>query len=87
MFKRGRRCSYEQDAAVLVHPGLVPVAEEEYVAVRERHESLLEAVTERAITEVAQVMAAAEPDRGDAAEALHRVLTAACASSAASTHL
>jgi AcrR family transcriptional regulator len=40
-------------------------------------ESLLEAVTERAIAEVTQAMAAAEPDRGDPAEALQRVLTAA----------
>ena len=40
-------------------------------------ESLLEAVTERAIAEVTQAMAAGEPDRGDPAEALQRVLTAA----------
>jgi AcrR family transcriptional regulator len=40
-------------------------------------ESLLEAVTERAIAEVTQAMAAAEPDRGDPAEAMQRVLTAA----------
>src|SRR6266496_3120723 len=40
-------------------------------------ESLLEAVTERAIAEVTQAMAAAEPERGDPAEALQRVLTAA----------
>jgi TetR/AcrR family transcriptional repressor of mexCD-oprJ operon len=40
-------------------------------------ESLLEAVTERAIAEVTQAMAAAEPDLGNAAEALQRVLTAA----------
>jgi AcrR family transcriptional regulator len=40
-------------------------------------ELLLEAVTERAIAEVTQAMAAAEPDRGDPAEALHRVLTTA----------
>src|ERR687897_3249851 len=40
-------------------------------------ESLLEAVTERAIAEVTQAMAAAEPDRGDPAEALQRVLTTA----------
>jgi AcrR family transcriptional regulator len=40
-------------------------------------ESLLEAVTERAIAEVTQVMAAAEPERGDPAEALRRVLTVA----------
>ena len=37
-------------------------------------ESLIEAVTERAIAEVTQAMAAAEPDRGDPAEALQRVL-------------
>jgi AcrR family transcriptional regulator len=37
-------------------------------------ESLLEAVTERAIAEVTQAMAAAEPERGDPAEALERVL-------------
>jgi TetR/AcrR family transcriptional repressor of mexCD-oprJ operon len=40
-------------------------------------ESLLEAVTERAIAEVTQAMAAAAPDRGDPADALQRVLTAA----------
>jgi AcrR family transcriptional regulator len=40
-------------------------------------ELLLEAVTERAIAEVTQAMAAAEPDRGDPAEALQRVLTTA----------
>jgi TetR/AcrR family transcriptional regulator, mexCD-oprJ operon repressor len=40
-------------------------------------ESLLEAVTERAIAEVTQAMAAAEPDRGDPAEALQRVLAVA----------
>jgi TetR/AcrR family transcriptional repressor of mexCD-oprJ operon len=40
-------------------------------------ESLLEAVTERAIAEVTQAMAAADPHRGDPAEALHRVLTTA----------
>jgi TetR/AcrR family transcriptional repressor of mexCD-oprJ operon len=40
-------------------------------------ESLLEAVTKRAIAEVTHAMAAAEPDRGDPAEALQRVLTAA----------
>src|SRR5918994_5370394 len=39
-------------------------------------ETLIEAVTERAIAEVTQVMAAAEPDRGDPAEALQRVLAA-----------
>ena len=37
-------------------------------------ESLLEAVTERAISEVTQAMAAADPDRGDPTEALQRVL-------------
>ena len=40
-------------------------------------ESLIEAVTERAIAEVTQTMAAAEPDRDDPAKALQRVLTAA----------
>ena len=40
-------------------------------------ESLLEAVTERAIAEVTQTMAAVEPDRGDPAEALERVLAVA----------
>src|ERR671910_910570 len=40
-------------------------------------ESLVEAVTDRAIAEVTQVMAAAEPERGDPAEALQRVLTTA----------
>ena len=40
-------------------------------------ESLIEAVTERAIAEVTQAMAAAEPDRDDPAEALQRVLAAA----------
>ena len=39
-------------------------------------ESLIAAVTERAIADVMQAMAAAEPERGDPAEALHRVLTA-----------
>jgi TetR/AcrR family transcriptional regulator, mexCD-oprJ operon repressor len=38
-------------------------------------ESLIDAVTERAIAEVTEVMATAEPDHGDPAEALHRVLT------------
>jgi AcrR family transcriptional regulator len=38
-------------------------------------ESLIEGVTERAIAEVTAVMAAAEPERGDPAEALRRVLT------------
>jgi TetR/AcrR family transcriptional repressor of mexCD-oprJ operon len=40
-------------------------------------ESLIEAVTERAIAEVTQTMAAAEPDRDDPAEALQRVLETA----------
>jgi AcrR family transcriptional regulator len=40
-------------------------------------ESLIEAVTERAIADVTQAMSAAEPSRGDPAEALQRVLTAA----------
>jgi TetR/AcrR family transcriptional repressor of mexCD-oprJ operon len=40
-------------------------------------ESLIEAVTERAIAEVTQAMAAAEPDRDDPAEALQRVLETA----------
>jgi len=40
-------------------------------------ESLIEAVTERAIAEVTQAMAAAEPERGDPAEAVQRVLRAA----------
>jgi AcrR family transcriptional regulator len=40
-------------------------------------EALLEAVTERSIAEAAEVIAAAEPERGDPAEALKRVLTAA----------
>src|ERR671910_2080748 len=40
-------------------------------------EALREAVTERAIAEVPQARAAAEPDRGAPAEALQRVLTTA----------
>lgn len=40
-------------------------------------ESLIEAVSARAIAEVTQTMAAAEPDRGDPAEALQRVLMTA----------
>jgi len=40
-------------------------------------EALLEAVTERSIAQAAEVIAAAEPERGDPAEALQRVLTAA----------
>jgi AcrR family transcriptional regulator len=39
-------------------------------------EALLEAVTHRAIAEVAEVIEAAEPHRGDAAEALARVVAA-----------
>jgi AcrR family transcriptional regulator len=39
-------------------------------------EALLEAVTERALAEVAAAIAAAEPQRGDAAEALARVVAA-----------
>jgi TetR/AcrR family transcriptional repressor of mexCD-oprJ operon len=40
-------------------------------------ESLIEAVTERAILEAAQVIEAAEPERGDPADALRRVVAAA----------
>lgn len=40
-------------------------------------ESLIEAVTERAISDVTQAMAAAEPDRDDPAEALQRLLATA----------
>jgi AcrR family transcriptional regulator len=40
-------------------------------------DALIAAVTERAMTEVTEVIAAAEPDQGDPAEALQRVLTAA----------
>ena len=40
-------------------------------------ESLIEAVTERAIAEVIQAMAAADPDRDDPAEALQRLLATA----------
>jgi AcrR family transcriptional regulator len=40
-------------------------------------ESLIEAVTERAISEVTRVVEAAEPERGEPAEALRRVMTAA----------
>ena len=40
-------------------------------------ESLLEAVTERAIADVTGAMAAAEPEHGDPAEALQRVLRVA----------
>jgi AcrR family transcriptional regulator len=40
-------------------------------------EALLEAVTERAIAEASAAMEAAEPERGDAADALGRVLASA----------
>jgi len=40
-------------------------------------EALLHAVTERALAEVAEVITAAEPDRGDPGEALARVVAAA----------
>jgi len=40
-------------------------------------EALIEAVTDRAIAEATEAMAAAEPERGDAADALRRVLAAA----------
>jgi AcrR family transcriptional regulator len=40
-------------------------------------EALIDAVTNRAISEAADVIAAAEPERGDAADALRRVVTAA----------
>jgi AcrR family transcriptional regulator len=40
-------------------------------------ESLIDAVTERAIAEATAVIEAAEPQRGDAADALRRVLAAA----------
>ena len=40
-------------------------------------DSLIDAVTERAITEVTRVVEAAEPARGDPADALRRVITAA----------
>jgi AcrR family transcriptional regulator len=40
-------------------------------------ESLIEAVTERAIAEVTQAIAAADPDRDDPAEALQRLLKTA----------
>src|SRR3954470_8163727 len=39
-------------------------------------EALIDAVTDRALAEVAAVIAAAEPDRGDPVEALHRVIAA-----------
>ena len=40
-------------------------------------EALIDAVTERAISEVTRVVEAAEPARGDPADALRRVITAA----------
>jgi TetR/AcrR family transcriptional regulator, mexCD-oprJ operon repressor len=40
-------------------------------------DSLIDAVTDRAITEVTRVVEAAEPARGDPADALRRVITAA----------
>lgn len=40
-------------------------------------EALIEAVTNRAINDAAKVIAAAEPERGDAAEALRRVVESA----------
>ena len=40
-------------------------------------EALIDAVTERAISEVTRVVEAAEPQRGEAADALGRVMTAA----------
>ncbi len=40
-------------------------------------ESLIEAVTERALSEATRAMAAAQPERGDATEALRRVVAAA----------
>jgi AcrR family transcriptional regulator len=40
-------------------------------------EALIDAVTDRAIAEATEVIAAAEPERGDAVEALRRVVTAA----------
>ena len=40
-------------------------------------EALLAAITDRAISEATEVIEAAEPDRGDPAEALRRVLAAA----------
>lgn len=40
-------------------------------------ESLVEAVTHHVVAEVAQVIASAEPDRGDPVEALRRVIAAA----------
>ena len=40
-------------------------------------EALIEAVTDRAIAEATAVIAAAEPERGDAADALRRVVASA----------
>ena len=40
-------------------------------------EDLIAAITDRAVAEVTEVLAAAEPERGDAAEALRRVVAAA----------
>src|SRR6266540_3951440 len=40
-------------------------------------EALIEAVTARAIAEATEVIAAAEPERGDPAEALRRVVASA----------
>ena len=40
-------------------------------------EALIDAVTDRAMSEVTEVIEAAEPQRGDAADALRRVLTSA----------
>src|SRR3954468_19452004 len=39
-------------------------------------EALIEAVTQRAMTEVSAVIDAAEPERGDPADAMRRVVTA-----------
>jgi AcrR family transcriptional regulator len=47
-----------------------------YVHFRTR-EALIAAITERGISEVTEVIEAAEPERGDPAEALRRVVTAA----------
>jgi AcrR family transcriptional regulator len=40
-------------------------------------EDLIAAITERAVADVAEVIAAAEPERGDATEAMRRVIAAA----------
>jgi AcrR family transcriptional regulator len=40
-------------------------------------ESLIDAVTQRALSDATRAMAAAEPERGDAADALRRVIAAA----------